>query len=296
MAVYHLGVAQCLIDRQYFPLQEERRPRLVGVSAGALVSAALHANISPREGLELTLLVARKARNAGRLDAFQPGFSLIDVVDQYFSPRLRENLKESSLLSQINRYKLLRIGLTDRRVFPPLGQNPRAFCYVEEFRSVEDVIAACILSSYIPGVTGPVNGQTPAVRKSRAVLHEMLDEGYVKQGLTGEPVRVASKQDREVAWDGGLVNAFPFIDEKTVIVCPLAASITHHATINPAIGSQSPVQRYYQVSQNVRLHMTAENLINFRRITVSSSDDILKEKFEQGYRNAEMFFDRGVFK
>jgi len=292
LACYHLGVAQCLLDHKILQSSTE----LVGVSAGALISAALIANVNLEDGMQAVLEISRTTRRH-RLDALQPGYSLIDVVDRYFGNMIEKAADDPEhFLKQANQY--LRVGLTDRRVFPPIGPNERAFCYVNEFRSVQDVIAACILSSYIPGITGPAWGSLDsrhsAVLRASRRFHKMIQDGCVKEGLTGEPIRILSRNyTREVGWDGGLVNAFPFIDKHTVIVTPLAATFSH-ASISPAIAyatTTTPV-RTWQLNARVRLHLTAENLTAFRCITLSSDDDVLQDKFTQGYDNCRLFLDK----
>ena len=59
---------------------------------------------------------------------------------------------------------LLRIGLTDKRgLWPtPVGTLRQRFMdsyrYVDSYRDIEDVIACSMLSSYVPGLTGSLNG------------------------------------------------------------------------------------------------------------------------------------------
>lgn len=307
LAAYHLGVAQCLLDQNVLNAdtlfhrgrQHHQRAKLAltGVSAGALVSTALFAGIQPADGMQASLRVAQQTRASGILDAFQPGFSLIDVVEELFGALLRKAVPESEWeeFSKVIEYgKLLRIGLTDRRVFPSRMQNSKAFCYVETYRDLEDIIAACILSSYIPGVTGPTLGaldrRHSAVLRAADRLHDMIEEGCVKQGSTGEPVLAASnrKGGREVAWDGGLANGFPFFDEHTLIVSPLAADFKH-AAISPAISYAGRKTRAFPLSPDVRLHLTAENLLAFRYITMSSDEAVLQSKYALGYDNAKVF-------
>lgn len=292
LAVYHLGVVKCLLERKLL-----QSARLTGVSAGALISASVLAGVDPELGLEVAIQISKEARNQ-RLDTLHPGFSLVDVVDQHLVQHLREAIKgkEQEFLLRINQNKLLRIGLTDSRVFPgPRGPNHKAFCYVDEFTSIEDVIAACILSSYIPGITGPVMGsQSPshyALKRAKERIDAMWAQGRIKQGRTGEPLELPTTDTkRELIWDGGLVNAFPFFDSDTIIVCPLAASFSNNPSINPSIMYQYHV-RTMTVSHNVDLHLTRDNLITFRRLLLSSDESSLRAKFEQGYTNAAQFLD-----
>lgn len=309
LACYHLGVVSCLTDQGLILLPRHKKENnrrcdiaLTGVSAGSLVAAAVVAGIDAATGMQAVLNVSHATRRAGRFDALQPGFSLIDEVEVEFANLLREAVRPDpeSFLQRVNQG--LRIGLTDRRVFPPVGYNPNAFLYVDTYRSIEDVIAACILSSYVPGVTGPALGslalRNHAVVRASAVMLEMMGEGCVKHGATGVPVMLDQSENRtlssmetkiarEICWDGGLVNAFPTVDKDTVIVSPIAADFQCDA-INPAIEYDYKV-RSYALNPVVSLHLTTANLATLRCMVISSDDAVLEAKFAQGYDNASQF-------
>ncbi|KAL3781870.1 hypothetical protein HJC23_005410 [Cyclotella cryptica] len=127
------------------------------------------------------------------LDVLTPGFSLIDQVEGPFREAMVKALggtfsydsnsgnaaiicDDSNNNSNDNPYDIdpelfkrrfpggtLRIGLTDRRaLWPPPIPSPiaterilDAYRYVDTYRDLDDIVAACMLSSYIPGVTGP---------------------------------------------------------------------------------------------------------------------------------------------
>jgi hypothetical protein len=321
LAAYHLGVAACLADQGILPSQRHQPAdtiRLTGVSAGSLVAAAIAARVDVATcGMEAVLQISHTTRQAGRLDALQPGFSLIDVVEGIFDKLLRAAADEDPelFLQRVNGG--LRIGLTDRRVFPPVGYNPKAFVYVDKYRSVDDVVAACILSSYVPGVTGPALGslaiKNHAVVRAARLMTDMIKDGCVKKGTTGETVQVRqytsnvaeaeeSRQQkknrhvlgREICWDGGLVNAFPTIDHKTIIVSPVAADFTNDA-ISPAIEYSAASVRKLVLNPVVTLHLTAANAAAVRCMVLSSEDSVLEKKFAQGYDNAKQFLNHRSF-
>jgi hypothetical protein len=308
LACYHLGVVSCLTDQGVLfgrtcssdGYRSSDSVVLTGVSGGALVAAAVVAGIDVATGMQTVLNVSQAARCAGRLDALQPGFSLIDVVEGEFSRLFREAVRADPEAFLQRACQGLRIGLTDRRVFPPFGYNPNAFLYVDSYRSIDDVIAACILSSYVPGVTGPALGsmalRNHAVVRAAGVMTEMMEHGCVKKGATGETLKLDQTTNettllnriaREVCWDGGLVNAFPTIDKDTVIVSPIAADFKN-ASISPAIEYDSEV-RMLALSPIVNLHLTAANAATLRCMVLSSEDAVLEAKFAQGYDNAARF-------
>ena len=344
--------------RHHHKQNQNRLVRLTGVSAGSIVAASLLAQVNPAtDGMNAVLQISHMTRERARsFDALQPGFSLIDVVESVLKPLLYNATKEDpeSFLQHINTHGLLRVGLTDRRIFPPIGYNPNAFVYVDRFRCLDDIVAACILSSYIPGVTGPAWGnrarKNQAVTRAAQQLDEMIRDGCVKKGTTGEtisPTALSSPQSqpssslqnedshlnqtlrgsgnstaaantvREICWDGGLVNAFPTFDANTIIVSPIAADFRYNASISPAIeyreatnGSmnhhnnnnnspQSPppssrvganrIMGKVVLNPVVRVYVTAANVANIKGMIISSDDEVLQNKFHQGYDNAKQY-------
>eukprot|EP00977_Amphora_coffeiformis_P022770 scaffold11454_cov168-Amphora_coffeaeformis.AAC.20 len=300
LASYHLGVVKCLQERGLLTSEKSLVP-LTGVSAGALVAASIAAGMDADDGMETVLEIARKARQAGRLMALQPGFSLVDVMEAEVRERLHKAVGSDNeeFLRRIDHGRNLRIGLTDRRVWPPVGPNPRAMCYVDQYRDIDDVVAACVLSSYIPGVTGPALGSKHvrhhAILRAAQRLQEMLQHGCVKQGLTGEPLRPSdvSSDLRELYWDGGLVNAFPIFDANTVIITPIAADFVNKS-INPSIEyrKRSFPLRKWQANPTTKVHMTAANAHTFRSLVLNPDENNLQFFFAKGYDNGLAFLDQ----
>ncbi len=228
-------------------------------------------------------------------DVLTPGFSLIDQVEAPFRNALAKAFGGYCEWDQSNnipkfhdidpdlfRRRIpigkLRIGLTDRRGLwpPPLvpfsmqqrRQFLEAYRYVETYRNLEDIIACSMLSSYIPGITGPLNlkERVPAIiggllndeiigaknateKKSRndasyragLRLNEMTRLGMVKHGKTGVPTTVNGTHDVHddeptIYWDGGIADVFPTIDENTIVVAPVNGVFDP----NPSICPQMP--------------------------------------------------------
>ena len=268
-------------------------PLLTGVSAGSMMAASIHAGVSPEpDGMEVVLTAARRTRELpiSILDALTPGYSLIDAVEGPFrmaivkamggtlpskQPRSSDDYSLDSLYDvdpDLFRRRFptgsLRIGLTDKRAllssFPPsspLSSLPAAYRYVDSYRNVEDIVASCMLSSYIPGVTGPLmkdniaekllgtlyniaqsekdkenvvkaSANDAMIRASRQ-LHEMKRLGMVKDGRTHariEPEHDTEEQETTHYWDGGIADVFPTFDDGTIIV-----SLINGIYKNPAI-------------------------------------------------------------
>lgn len=278
---------------------------LTGVSGGALCAAGVALGVSPEDGMNTVLHVTNITTSQGRLDALTPGYSLIDQVEENFTNSLREALggDDVELFQHRLKNSRLRIGFTDRRVFPPFANNTRAYFYMDEFRDIDDVVAACILSSYIPFVTGPAWGslhsKNLAVKRAKDRIHDMVSLGFVKNGETGEVVKPTKTydpfQNREYFWDGGLVNVFPIVDENTVIVTPICARFTPNPCISPAVDDDS-IRTMKFDARGSEVFLSTANLETLRQMTISSDDTVLERRFAQGYDDARyvMLF-LGVF-
>ena len=228
--------------------------------------------------------------------------SLVNDVDEEFA------------LRRIDHGRLLRIGLTDSRAFPRFRGNPDAYVYVDHYNSLEEILAACILSSYIPGLTGPIVpttwGRNGAVLRANEMLENMMEKGYIKNVL-GYPVHTNAHLTDPVAaagpsasnhasvrttnnvrfWDGGLANLFPIIDNDTCVITPLTGRF-----INPSI-SPSPLQivpsaMEYKAKYS-RPSLCLENLRTIRYIAFSSEGLALEAWFEQGFNDANKFLSQG---
>jgi len=305
LTCYHLGVAECLLDHGILSKNKDATSSitLTGVSGGALCAAGLAVGVSPEEGMNTVLHVTNTTTQQGRLDALTPGYSLIDQVEENFTTTLEQALcgsDDEELLQERLQYSPLRIGITDWRVlttpFSFSKERRRAYFYVDEFRNVQDIVAACILSSYIPFVTGPAQGSSDstnlAVKRAKERIHEMIHLGFVKNGTTGEAI-VHSQQEqqdstlfskREFFWDGGLVNVFPIVDESTVIVTPITARFSPNPYISPAVENvSSPKLKFDERSE---VFLNSANVETFRQMTLSSDDAVLQERFAQGHDDA----------
>lgn len=265
-------------------------PLLTGVSAGSMVAAACRAGVEPDpDGMEVVLTAARRS-SMTTFDALTPGYSLIDAVEESFRNAIVKALdgslpsqrQQSDDFSTESLYDIdpelfqrrfsngsLRIGLTDKRSLlsyftplSPLSSLQAAYRYVDSYRNVEDVVASCLLSSYIPGITGPLladsiaekftgrrdkdeehvkAGDNDALIRAGRQLHEMTTLGFVKDGRTGLSIaehsfdRTDSESNKDddaftQYWDGGIADMFPIFDDNTVIVAPVNGTYT-----NPAI-------------------------------------------------------------
>ncbi|KAM3368736.1 hypothetical protein ACQJBY_016951 [Aegilops geniculata] len=128
---YHLGVAQCLLDKGYIT---ERTP-LAGSSAGAIICAVIASGKTMQEALQVTKILAEDCRSKGT--AFRLGAVLKDVLEKFLPDDLH-----------ISCNGRIRVAITQ------LSWRPRGLL-VDQFDSKEDVINAIITSSFIPGYLAP---------------------------------------------------------------------------------------------------------------------------------------------
>jgi Patatin-like phospholipase len=288
--VYHLGVAQCLINNHLLPPKPQKTlsetPTFTGVSGGALVSATLFCGIPIETSVQAILEVSRKARNF-TFNIYQPGYSLIDVAEQSLLNLLRE-VEQGQLQERLESGRL-RIGFTDSRVFPPFRYNPRAYRYIDSFQEIEDIVAACVLSSYVPGATGPLLSSSianKAVQNSQLRLTRLSKEGKVKD-FYGNSIAEQSKLVSPIFMDGGFVNLWPIIDNNTLIVTPLSATFPNHNHICPA----SNYSNYFMVNDYSGLAMDLKNVFTLQGMIWSSMESELEKRFQQGYDDAHTFLE-----
>jgi hypothetical protein len=187
----------------------------------------------------------------------------------------------------------LRIGLTDSGTFPLFRRNPNAYLYVDQFESVDEIVSACILSSYIPGLTGPLlemslrsNG---AARRASHHLRNMLKRGAVKSS-GHHPVQQLHRENSHF-WDGGLANTFPVIDADTCLVTPFAGNFAN-PSISPSTSRGLERKSFVTVDDQVQLQISRENAHAIRCIALSSDDHVLESWFEQGHNDALHFLTR----
>lgn len=308
LGAYHVGVAACLHRQGLLPDSTLFVTGVSAGSMIAAASLA-GVNPDP-DGMEVVLQAARRTRELAlvsqtkgaldftvSLDVLTPGFSLIDQVEGPFRnaivkalggriPEQSASVDASDQDSKMsNVYDIdpelfkqrfpdgsLRIGLSDRRILTtlPLSSPNKSYRYVDSFRDVDDIVATCMLSSYIPGATGPLhlrdkvpdffsgffgernlNNETDStngndtVHRAGARLRLMEKAGLVKHGESGLPVKMQQPEreldnDAEVEplnstdfWDGGIADVFPTFDDHTVIIAPVNGIFSPNPAICP---------------------------------------------------------------
>jgi hypothetical protein len=195
----------------------------------------------------------------------------------------------------------IRIGFTDSGYFPNFRGNQRnAYVFVDEFESLQEILAACILSSYVPGITGPAPWKLsvqnhPAVVQASNYLKPMIARGSLKD-WKGKSRDRLFRQTSEL-WDGGLVNLFPTVDSQSILVTPFAGKF-NNPIISPMMMTATPQsateafsipRMALVINSDASLDVSMENLRTLRYMALSSTDDALQAWFAQGYDSCQSF-------
>jgi hypothetical protein len=223
----------------------------------------------------------------------------VDRVNEAFQ-QIAENMDEEEILRRVQGGRL-RIGLTDSGYFPFFrGNQQEAYVFVDEFENLQEILAACILSSYVPGLTGPAPLARsfqihPAVLQANKCLKEMVERGAVKDRKGSRRERL-HKETSEL-WDGGLVNLFPTINKESILVTPFAGTFKN-PTISPMMVAGAPQELptgfttpkiAFPVNSYSSVDVSMENLRTLRYMALSSTDDALQTWFAQGYDTCQLF-------
>ena len=335
MGAYHIGVAACLIDQKKIQPQQFDAPleysssnaqvfeRFTGVSAGALVSSAIVCGVRMKDDAMNILfnITSDLRKNCGMLDALTPGYSLLDELEREMLPTLKVALNngDDDLFRRRVANGRLRIGLSDVKEMKAclLGSGTRlkdlkqaSYRYVDKFDVVEDVVAASMISSYIPGVTGPLrpfsDNLNTAIMRSAFLLDERKSQICDYDGNSAYIFHENEKIDAKEKFnliDGGVVNMWPSFDNQTTIVSPLSGSFTPNPNISPCRTKHSNESnskltpwatniKIKDLGGNIEVDMSKDNIGTLKRMLVSSTSDELEIRFENGYEDAKQFLDK----
>jgi len=274
LGVYHLGVWACFLEQGLILAPGEVTASasaststtvptiLSGVSAGSIVAAGIASGIHPDDGMNLILTVSQRTRGktSKLMDVLTPRFSLIDQVEDLLRVEMKKALGGTDEANGYDDYDVdlllrrteggsLRIGLMDRRQLSRVVTTyevyvPEAYVYVNQFRNVEDVVAASVLSSFLPGLTGPLQGSNcphnASVQRASRQLSQLMRAipHAIRQEGSHQPVDILSHDHNDDDkdnnngdddnddvpythfYDGGLAHLFPIVNDSTIIVSP----------------------------------------------------------------------------
>jgi predicted acylesterase/phospholipase RssA len=295
---YHLGVVDCLerqglLDHVIDPPQlNDSRPRMIlsGVSGGALAAASIALRIRSDDAMAISMRIAANARTGGIFDALHPSISLVDRVADELQA-LAKDVDEEDVLWRISGGNLF-IGLTDSAFFPLFRRQ-------NEFESIAEILAACTLSSYVPGLTGPAPLERsiqshPAVTHATKVVKNMVKRGAAKD-VKGNRKQLLLTDSSEL-WDGGLAKLFPTINSKSILVTPFAGTF-RNPTVSPKKTDLTPMNGFpipklsAAISQYASMDLSLENVRTIRYISLSSTDEELQSWFALGYDSCLHFLN-----
>jgi len=273
LGCYHLGVANCLI--KYGILN--KNTLLLGSSAGSIVASGISAGVSPGDGMNIIIECVKRVRHSGGLlDTLRPGLSLVDEIESLLLDAMLKacNYDNEYFMHRIQHGKLLHIYLTNPlKSFPHTKSS--SFC-VNYYRDFKDVVAASMLSSFIPGVTGPLLGvfdpKNTTIRNSYRKIQTLLNRESLKT---------------ELYWDGGISAMFPKKNESTIIISPLSGDFSPNLFISPKLTTDSKLIQY----QGFRVGITQENITSLHRMIISSDLKELENRFHSGYDDAKRFLN-----
>ncbi|XP_071665134.1 patatin-like phospholipase domain-containing protein 2 isoform X2 [Patagioenas fasciata] len=155
LGVYHVGVASCLQEHAPFLVANARK--VYGASAGALTATALVSGACLGEAGASIIRVSKEARKRF-LGPLHPSFNLVKTIRMCLSKTVPENGHEVAAG---------RLGISLTRVSD--GEN----VILSDFNSKEELIQACICSTFIPVYCGLI---PPTLRG--VVLRDMCKQGY----------------------------------------------------------------------------------------------------------------------
>jgi hypothetical protein len=152
------------------------------------------------------------------------------------------------------------------------------------------------------------------VKRAWEIVKDMEQRGFLKHGVSGETVvgprgilqsiqsETEADDKEDVAddklryLDGGLANLCPEIDERTLIVAPINGiySKPFIAPLAPIIDEGSILEKlniikHVEISDRVQIGANAENLLALYQMAKSSSNQVLEDRFRDGYDDAKRF-------
>ncbi|KAF7659864.1 hypothetical protein LDENG_00292110 [Lucifuga dentata] len=169
LGIYHVGVASCLLEHAPFLVQNARH--IYGASAGALTATALITEVCLGEVGASIIDVAKKARK-GFLGPMHPSFNLVKIV---------RHMMARTLPADAHHRASGRLGISLTRVTD--GEN----VLVSHFNSKEELVQACVCSTYIPVYCGLIPPTLQGVRYVDGGISDNLPQYELRNTITVSP-------------------------------------------------------------------------------------------------------------
>uniref|UniRef100_A0A3P9ANU8 triacylglycerol lipase n=1 Tax=Esox lucius TaxID=8010 RepID=A0A3P9ANU8_ESOLU len=231
LGIYHIGVASCLLEQ--CPVLVHNARHIYGASAGALTASALVCGACLGEAGASMITVAKEARKRF-LGPMHPSFNLVKIL----RAMLFKNLPPDS-----HRRASGRLGISLTRVAD--GEN----VLVSHFSSKEELVQACVCSTYIPVYCGLIPPTLQGVRYVDGGISDNLPQYELKNTIT----------------------VSPFSGESDI--CPRDRSTNMHEL------------RF----TNTSIQFTLTNLYRVSRALFPPDPQVMKNMCKQGYKDALHF-------
>ncbi|XP_056595528.1 patatin-like phospholipase domain-containing protein 2 [Triplophysa dalaica] len=169
LGIYHIGVASCLQEQAPFLVENARH--VYGASAGALTASALVGGACLGEVGANFIDMAKEAQKRF-LGPMHPSFNLVKIL---------RVMMHQALPADAHKIANGRLGISLTRVTD--GEN----VLVTHFSSNEELVQACICSTYIPVYCGLIPPTLQGVRYVDGGISDNLPQYELKNTITVSP-------------------------------------------------------------------------------------------------------------
>ncbi|XP_042570984.1 patatin-like phospholipase domain-containing protein 2 [Cyprinus carpio] len=235
LGIYHIGVASCL--REHAPFLVENAHHIYGASAGALTASALVSGACLGEAGAGIIDVAKEARKRF-LGPMHPSFNLVKIMRTI----LLRVLPPDGYSRATGRLGISLTRVTD-------GEN----VLMTHFNSNEELVQACVCSTYIPVYCGLIPPTLQGVRYVDGGISDNLPQYELKNTIT----------------------VSPFSGESDI--CPRDISSTNIHELR---------------FTNTSIQFTLANLYRVSRALFPPDPLVMKNMCKQGYRDALHFLKK----
>ncbi|OCT81775.1 patatin-like phospholipase domain-containing protein 2 [Xenopus laevis] len=234
LGIYHIGVASCL--KEHTPFLVENARNIYGASAGALTASALVSGACLGEAGANIIDVSKEARKRF-LGPLHPSFNLVKIIRNCLYKTLPEDAHEKATG---------RLGISLTRVSD--GEN----VLLSQFNTKEELIQACVCSTFIPVYCGLIPPCLQGVRYVDGGISDNLPQYELKNTIT----------------------VSPFSGESDI--CPRDSCTNLHEL---------------RVT-NTSIQFNLSNLYRLSKALFPPEPQVLKDMCKQGYRDALHFLKR----
>ncbi|XP_030057121.1 patatin-like phospholipase domain-containing protein 2 isoform X2 [Microcaecilia unicolor] len=234
LGIYHVGVASCL--KEHAPFLVDNAKNIYGASAGALTATALVTGACLGDAGANIIEVSKEARKRF-LGPLHPSFNLVKIIRSCLSKTLPSNSHELATG---------RLGISLTRVSD--GEN----VLLSQFNTKEELIQACVCSTFIPVYCGLIPPCLQGVR-------------YVDGGISDNLPRYELKNT---------ITVSPFSGESDICPRDICTNL-HELRIT-----------------NTSIQFNLSNLYRLSKALFPPEPQVLRDMCKQGYRDALHFLKR----